>query len=203
MPDYLGDVMKMGKGNKALKKATNAYALDLINRGTPDFAKTWNTGAAGKWGAGVPTGSANLGYLTQGGNLASLQHANDLMAKLQNRQAGIQNLTTGIGLKQQGWANNDILKQAAQNIQNIKAGYAAQQAADKAAMWQNLINSGFAIAGNFAGGAGASNAEGSTTNPWGPADQGFGNYDFNSPYLNSQPNQLIPSGNDLQMNFRW
>ena len=152
MPDYLGDIMKMGKGNKALKKATNAYALDLINRGTPDFAKTWNTGAAGKWGAGVPTGSANLGYLTQGGNLASLQHANDLMAKLQNRQAGIQNLTTGIGLKQQGWANNDILKQAAQNIQNLKAGYAAQQAADKAAMWQNLINSGMAIAGGLSGG---------------------------------------------------
>ena len=199
MPDYLGDVMKMGKGNKALKKATNAYALDLINRGTPDFAKTWNTGAAGKWGAGVPTGSANLGYQTQGGNLASLQHANDLMAKLQNRQAGIQNLTTGIGLKQQGWANNDILKQAAQNIQNIKAGYAAQQAADKAAMWQNLINSGMTIAGRL----GTPETEGTTTNPWSRADQGFGDYHFNTSYLDQQGNQLIPSGNDLQMNFRW
>ena len=193
MPDYLSDVMKMGKGNKALKKATNAYALDLINRGTPDFAKTWNTGAAGKWGAGVPTGSANLGYQTQGGNLASLQHANDLMAKLQNRQAGIQNLTTGIGLKQQGWANNDILKQAAQNIQNLKAGYAAQQAADKAAMWQNLINSGMTIAGRFAPKPGTPSGGG----------EGFGDYKFNTGYLDSQPNQLIPSGNDLQMNFRW
>lgn len=199
MPDYLGDVMRMGKGNKALKKTTNAYALDLINGPAPNFAKSWNEGVAGKWGAGA--GGANLGYQQQGGNLALMQGAHDMAARQANRQAGISNLATGIGLKAQGWANNDLLKQAAQNIQNMKAGKQAQISADKAAMWSNLINSGMALAGSFAGGGAESTPFSNDPNSpsfYGPQmpqsmDSGYGQFHSND-YLGNDFYGPINSG---------
>lgn len=147
MPDYLADLQKMGKGNKALKDSTIAYRNKLLNQPVNPM-QSWGQGLAGKWG--TTPGMGGLGYQQGGAKLSGVQNAHNLMAKVGNRDMRNQNILAGIGLTQQGWAQNDILKQALQDESNIKGQAAIDAAAAKMQMWKDGLTAAGYITESFA-----------------------------------------------------
>lgn len=183
-------------------------AADIAKYGNmaPDnYLQSWNKGATSELAAHLANNSpANLGYLTGQGRTANMANAFNERKALLERKAGIEGYYAKIlGPK---WQQKLMLAQQGEDLAGIQMQGAEADAANRAALWGGLLKLGTSVAGAAASARKPSVNDGNAGGGYTGADDytarlDVGPSDFDTQYLDSQPNQLIPYANNFQMKW--